>query len=245
MRQDLKLWFSGRVQEFFNMSEGSSIEKKESEMFQFWSDLSIKSKFLHLSWAALKLTSFVASEASCERLFSSVGFIYDDLRARMSPEMVAAETSIRCSLRSSVEKQNLLPQAIEVELDPVAEVAHVVTGDGISALKAQGQRIAHKYSSLMKQDSVNTSEMDFLWSLYRCKSVFTMISADPKNYRIWVGGQWFYPQGTVKYGGVAKVYQILCEQGYSLTLVQIHAAEYAVEYKKRICYERVDLSTIY
>ena len=89
--------------------------------------------------------------------FSSVGFIYDDLRARMSPEMVAAETSIRCRLRSSVEKQNPLPQAIEVELDPVAEVAHVATGDGISALKAQGQRIAHKYSSLMKQDSVNTS----------------------------------------------------------------------------------------
>ena len=44
MRQDLKLWFSGRVQEFFNMSEGSSIEKEESEMFQFWSDLSIKEK---------------------------------------------------------------------------------------------------------------------------------------------------------------------------------------------------------
>ena len=44
VRQDLNLWFSGRVQEFFNMNEGFSIEK-ESEMFKFWSDLSFKGKF--------------------------------------------------------------------------------------------------------------------------------------------------------------------------------------------------------
>ena len=55
-----------------------------------------------------------------------------------------------------------------------------------------------------------------------------MIATDPKNYRIWVGGRWFYTRGTAKYGGVTMVYQILCDPGYSLTLVQIHAAEYVV-----------------
>ena len=78
----------------------------KSPFQSFWSDLVTRHTFPLLSHVARKLSVAVTSEAACERIFSSVGFVHSDLRSRLKPELVEAETAIRCRVKQPVDVTN-------------------------------------------------------------------------------------------------------------------------------------------
>ena len=161
----------------------------------FWGNFVVVDKVPHLAHAAQKVAVACASEAACERLFSSTSFIHSDLRARLRQDLVEAESAIRCRVKSTI------------------DISKVETGE-------TGDNTGCPFFSLLFNDCMSSSEVEQIESLYDAGDMCAHMALTNRPFCVRHNGTTYYNARVVRYGN-NQLKEIKCTESQSSNSRQV------------------------